>query len=111
MSPPEIFSRAARRLRRDRAATGWPDHAFVRAAMLDGIADRLATVKRSFADALDLGCFDGSLDLGNARVARLDADWRDQSDTSAPHGPVGKLQGRLSDVFGARAQAAPSALA
>lgn len=45
------------------------------------------------------------------RVARLDADWRDQSYTSAPHGPVGKLQGRLSDVFGARSQAAPSALA
>lgn len=73
MSPPEIFGRAARRLRRDRAAPGWADHAFVRAAMLDGIADRLATVKRPFADALDLGCFDGSLDLGGARVARLDA--------------------------------------
>lgn len=42
--------------------------------MLDGIADRLATVKRSFVDVLDLGCFDAAFPPpGGARVARMDA--------------------------------------
>ena len=74
MSASEIFDRAARRLRRDRAAPAWPDHAFVRAAMIDGIEERLAAVRRSFTDILDLGCFDGSLQFGpGTRVARSDA--------------------------------------
>jgi SAM-dependent methyltransferase len=73
MQPPEIFDRAARRRYRDRAAAGFAGHDFLRAAMLDGIADRLDTVKRSFADILDLGCFDGGfVPPPGARVARAD---------------------------------------
>lgn len=74
MSVPEIFNRVARRRRRDRAAPDFAAHAFLRAAMLDGIGERLAAVKRGFADVLDLGCFDGALQLGpGRRVARIDA--------------------------------------
>ena len=73
-APPAIFDRAARRLRRDRAAAGYPAHDFLRAAMLDGVADRLALVKRSFGDVLDLGCFDGSFARpAGSRTARCDA--------------------------------------
>lgn len=73
-SAPEIFDRAIRRQRRDRAAPGYADHDFVRAAMLDGIAERLDAVTRDFADVLDLGCFDGAFHAPpGARVARCDA--------------------------------------
>ncbi len=76
MSAPEIFDRAARRQRRDRAAPGYAAHDFLRAAMLDGIAERLESVKRDFADVLDLGCFDGAfVPPPGARVARLDAGY------------------------------------
>jgi len=68
----DIFDRAARRRRRDRAAPVYPAHDFLRAAMLEGIAERLAQVKRGFADVLDLGCFDGAFALPGARIARLD---------------------------------------
>ncbi|WP_174291136.1 class I SAM-dependent methyltransferase [Sphingomonas bacterium] len=72
--PPAIFDRAARRLRRDRAAPGYAEHDFLRAAMLDGIVDRLALVTRSFGDVLDLGCFDGGFaPPPGARIARCDA--------------------------------------
>ncbi|MGU3390688.1 class I SAM-dependent methyltransferase [Sphingomonas sp. M1A8_2b] len=73
-SPPEIFDRAARRLRRDRAEPGYADHDFLRATMLDGIAERLDAVTRSFTDILDLGCFDGAFQPPpGARVVRCDA--------------------------------------
>lgn len=72
----EIFDRAARRLRRDRAAPGWAAHAFLRDMMLDGIVDRLATVKRDFRDVLDLGAADGAFTLSGATITRLDAGSR-----------------------------------
>jgi SAM-dependent methyltransferase len=76
MQPPEIFDRAARRQARDRAAPGFAAHDFLRAAMLDGIAERLNAVKRDFADVLDLGCFDGAfMPPPGARVARVDAGY------------------------------------
>ncbi|MBW6522491.1 methyltransferase domain-containing protein [Sphingomonas sp. RHCKR47] len=72
-SPPEIFDRAARRRRRDRAAPAFRDHDFVRAVMLDGIEERLSAVLRGFDDVLDLGCFDaGFAPPAGARVARFD---------------------------------------
>lgn len=74
MDSPEIFDRAARRLRRDRAAARYREHDFLRAAMLDGIAERLASVTRDFHDVLDLGCFDGSFaPPPGASVTRIDA--------------------------------------
>jgi SAM-dependent methyltransferase len=77
MDAPTIFDRAARRRRRDRAAPGYAAHDFLRTAMLDGIADRLATVTRGFTDFLDLGSFNGGFVAPpGARVARLDAGYR-----------------------------------
>ena len=74
MNSPEIFDRAARRRRRDRAGPGYAAHDFLRAAMLDGIAERLASVTREFRDVLDLGCFDGSFAPPPAAiVTRIDA--------------------------------------
>ncbi|KTT71405.1 class I SAM-dependent methyltransferase [Sphingomonas endophytica] len=74
MQPPDIFDRPARRLRRDRAVARYAEHDFLRAAMLDGIADRLDAVKRDFTDVLDIGCFGGAFaPPPGARVARLDA--------------------------------------
>ncbi|WP_260598624.1 class I SAM-dependent methyltransferase [Sphingomonas endolithica] len=73
MTPPEIFDRTLRRLRRDRAAAGYADHAFLREAMLEGIAERIDAVTRDFSDVLDLGCFDGSFVApAGATITRID---------------------------------------
>lgn len=74
MDSPEIFDRAARHRRRDRAAAIYAAHDFLRVAMLDGIGERLASVTREFHDVLDLGCFDGSFaPPPGASVTRIDA--------------------------------------
>lgn len=74
MTDPEIFDRVARRLRRDRAAADYARYDFLRASMLEGIAERLAAVKREFTDILDLGSFDGAFaPPPGARVTRIDA--------------------------------------
>lgn len=76
MSAPEIFDRHVRRLRRDRIATAWRDHAFLRDWMVEGLIDRLSSVTREFHHVLDLGCFDGTLIPGlaaDAKVVRLDS--------------------------------------
>lgn len=74
MDNPDIFDRSVRRHRRDRAAPNYAAHDFVRATMLDGIAERLDAVTRSFTDILDIGCFDGAfVPPPGARVARYDA--------------------------------------
>ncbi|MBX9814508.1 MAG: methyltransferase domain-containing protein [Sphingomonas sp.] len=73
MSPPRIFDDIARAQARDRAAPGFAAHDFLRAHMLEGIAERLAGVKRDFRDILDLGSFDGGFaPPPGARIARLD---------------------------------------
>lgn len=48
-------------------------HAFLHDWMLEGIYDRLASVKRDFTDVLDLGCADGRFALAGATIARCDA--------------------------------------
>jgi NADH dehydrogenase [ubiquinone] 1 alpha subcomplex assembly factor 5 len=68
MDQPEIFDRALRRLRRDRAAARFDDHAFLVDAIIDSLLDRLDLVARCFGDALDLGCHDGR--LGRQLAAR-----------------------------------------
>jgi SAM-dependent methyltransferase len=68
MSAPEIFDPELRRLRRDRAAPGFAEHAFLIDHIAEGILDRLDGVRREFGKALDLGCHDGR--LGNALKAR-----------------------------------------
>lgn len=73
MSDSEIFDRARRRTRRDRALPRYRDHSFLRDHMVEGLLERLEGVKRSFTDVLDLGSFDASFDLPGARIARVDA--------------------------------------
>ena len=74
MSVPDIFDRVARRRYRDRAAADFAQYDFLRATMLDGIQERLDSVKREFADVLDLGCFDGGFVAPpGATVVRCDA--------------------------------------
>lgn len=76
-TPPEIFDRARRRARRDRAAAHFADAAFIRDWMLEGILERLDAVRRDFTKVLDLGCFDGSfVPPVGARVTRIDAGAR-----------------------------------
>jgi SAM-dependent methyltransferase len=72
VSPPDLFDRAARRRRRDRAAPHWADHDFLRAVMVEGIEERLAAVTRPFAEALDIGAADATLTVPAARMARID---------------------------------------
>jgi SAM-dependent methyltransferase len=92
----EIFDSQLRRLRRDRAARGFEP--FLRDAMLDGIAERLAAVRRDFRDVLDLGCADGSFALPGASVTRIDAGAAfaqaaagQQGDEDQPHFPDGSF--------------------
>jgi SAM-dependent methyltransferase len=74
MDSPEIFDRAARRRYRDRAAPDYAGHDFLRAAMLEGIEDRLSIVTRQFESVLDLGCFDGAfMPPPGAAMTRIDA--------------------------------------
>ncbi|MDF7777953.1 methyltransferase domain-containing protein, partial [Sphingomonas sp. AOB5] len=84
-SPAEIFDRARRRKRRDRAAPNYRAHAFLRDHMLDGIYERLDAVKREFRDVLDLGSFDGSFALPGATITRLESGARFAADTGAIH--------------------------
>jgi len=72
MTPPAIFDRHRRRLRRDRAAASFADHAFVREAMLGSLAERLTGVRRSFSEVLDLGCADAAFTLPASRIVRVD---------------------------------------
>ncbi len=67
----EIFGRALRRKRRDRAAQNY--EGFVREHMLEALHERLAGVNREFRDVLDLGAFGGGFELPGATITRLDA--------------------------------------
>ncbi|WP_242137417.1 methyltransferase domain-containing protein [Sphingomonas sp. CARO-RG-8B-R24-01] len=74
MSAPDLFDRTARRLHRDRAAPDFAAYDFLRAVMVEGLVDRLATVKRAFTDMLDLGCFDAGFPAPpGVHVTRCDA--------------------------------------
>lgn len=76
MDTADIFDRTLRRRRRDRAAPNFTAHDFLHNFMLEGIAERLASVTRDFTDILDLGSFDGGFTPPpGARIARLDAGY------------------------------------
>jgi SAM-dependent methyltransferase len=86
----EIFDRALRRKRRDRAAQKY--EGFIRDHMLEGLAERLEGVNRAFRDVLDLGSFGGGFDLPGAKITRLDAGRRwaaggVQGEEDQPHFP------------------------
>jgi SAM-dependent methyltransferase len=61
MNDPEIFDRNVRRRRRDRAAAGFAEHAFLRDHAAEELLHRLDGVTRNFTRALDLGCLDGAI--------------------------------------------------
>jgi len=60
-APAELFDRALRRRRRDRAAALFAGHDFLRAHMAEELLDRLDGVTRRFTHALDLGTADSRL--------------------------------------------------
>lgn len=64
---PEIFDRALRAQRRDRAAGQFPAHDFLYRHMLDELLDRLSDVQRDLPEVLVIGCPD------NHAVRRLEA--------------------------------------
>lgn len=61
MDNPEIFDRRLRRIRRDRAASGFGEHAFLVDHMADELAERLAMVRRDFSRLLIVGSHDGRI--------------------------------------------------
>ncbi len=76
MESPDIFDRALRARRRDRAARDFAAHDFLYRRMLDELLDRLADVRRDFHDILVIGCPDDSaraaLEAIGKRVACVD---------------------------------------
>lgn len=59
MSVETPFDRRLRRLRRDRAASGFGEADYLHRLAADELLERLSMVKRDFAQALDLGCGGG----------------------------------------------------
>jgi len=57
-----IFNRRTVRRHRDRAAAEFEHHNFLHRDVGERLADRLDDIRRSFPQALDLGCHDGQLD-------------------------------------------------
>jgi NADH dehydrogenase [ubiquinone] 1 alpha subcomplex assembly factor 5 len=55
LDPLLVFDRAVLRQRRDRAARGWQDRAFLKREIAGRLVERLDDVRRTFPDALDLG--------------------------------------------------------
>ncbi|MCI4660466.1 MAG: class I SAM-dependent methyltransferase [Neomegalonema sp.] len=58
-SPPDLFDRALRRQRRNRAAARFAQAAFLHDAVIDAFADRLSMINRQFADVAILAAADG----------------------------------------------------
>lgn len=73
MDSPDIFDRQARRLHRDRAAAGFAAVDYLRAAMVDGLHDRLNAVTRGFVDALEIGTYGQPMPLPARHVTTTDA--------------------------------------
>src|SRR6185503_18080612 len=64
MSMPDpmlVFDRAVVRRRRERAARGWDDAAFLKREIATRLVDRLDDIKRDFPLALDIGCHGGEV--------------------------------------------------
>ena len=55
LDPLLVFDRAVLRRRRDRAARGWQNRAFLKREISGRLVERLDDVRRTFPDALDLG--------------------------------------------------------
>lgn len=76
MDAPDIFDRALRARRRDRAAPAFASHDFLYQMMLDELLDRLTDVQRELPEVLVIGCPDDSarlrLEAMGKRVACVD---------------------------------------
>lgn len=71
MDAPEIFDKRLRRVRRDRAAARFGEHAFLIEHMAEELAERLAMVKRDFTSTLILGSHDGGATARFAAPGRV----------------------------------------
>ena len=71
----ELFDRERRRALRARAAHGFADHAFLKAAMVEDIAARVEATGKPFGSVLDLGAHDGRLGarIGAEMTVSVDA--------------------------------------
>lgn len=76
MDAPDIFDRALRARRRDRAAPAFAHHDFLYRMMLDELLDRLTDVQRDLPEVLVIGCPDDRarqrLEAMGKRVACID---------------------------------------
>ncbi len=78
MAVPEIFDRTLRRIRRDRAARHWDEHAFLQQRMAGELLQRLDTVQREFSRVLILGYVSDAF-TSRLRDKRLDVVTADAS--------------------------------
>jgi NADH dehydrogenase [ubiquinone] 1 alpha subcomplex assembly factor 5 len=86
-----IFDRAVLRHRRDRAARHWDQASFLKRELAERLVERLDDVKRSFDQALDLGCHGDEIAtaLGDRKtVDRLVRSDFGQAFAERAHGPV-----------------------
>src|SRR5471032_2081775 len=86
-----IFDRAVLRQRRDRAARHWTQASFLKRELAERLVERLDDVKRSFDQALDLGCHGDEIAtaLGDRKtVGRLVRSDFGQAFAERAHGPV-----------------------
>lgn len=86
MTPPEIFDRDARRLRRDRAARLPHDARFLIDHIRQGVAERVEDAAREFAHALDLGSGDARHAWPAEHVRRIEAGGAWARAAGAVHG-------------------------
>ena len=78
----ELFDRHRRRVLRGRAAARYAGHAFLKDAMVEDIAARVADTGKTFARVLDLGAHDGRLGT------RIGGDWTVTVDAAAAFKPT-----------------------
>ena len=94
MAPPDpllVFDRAVLRRRRERAARDWDQASFLKREIAGRLVERLDDVKRSFGDALDLGCHGDEIAaaLGERRtVGRLVRSDFGETFAGHAHGPA-----------------------
>ena len=70
--PPTLFDRTRVAANRDRAASDYPDYAFLKARESSHLIDRLADVSRRFPLALDLGAHAGHASVKLAASGQVD---------------------------------------
>jgi SAM-dependent methyltransferase len=76
-----VFDRRLLRQRRDRAASAWPGHSFLKERVAQTLAERLDDIRRPFPRLLDLGSHGG--EMAAALAGRAGAELTVSADLSA----------------------------